>query len=223
MTKQHNTQPASASSFQQTEQYTKRWIKVLTGTLGTIVLLSSGVLSSVHSSPKMIPMQSNEHVALDRYLGVWYEIARKPNLKQNACRYDVTATYTLNENGHIHVVNRCYNQQGQKQEVVGEAFVVNTLSNNQLKVSFLPEIVRWIPVARGDYWILKIDDDYQTVLIGDPNRRTLSLLSRQPQVTPDVLKPYLDYAKTQGYDVSDLIYTIHSQAKITKDHFSVRK
>lgn len=92
--------------------------------------------------------------------------------------------------------------------------MVNEPLNSKLKVSFLPELIRWIPIARGDYWILKIDEDYQTVLVGEPKRRYLWVLSRQPHVDQAVLKHYLDYAKSQGYDIKDLIYTSQSQAKI---------
>ena len=33
-------------------------------------------------------------------------------------------------------------------------------------------------VARGDYWVLAVDDDYRTALVGNPNREYLWLLSR---------------------------------------------
>jgi apolipoprotein D and lipocalin family protein len=57
----------------------------------------------------------------------------------------------------------------------------------QINVSFLPEGVRWIPVARGDYWILKLDEDYQTVLVGEPSRKYLWVLSRVPNPKKDVI------------------------------------
>ena len=43
---------------------------------------------------------------LSRYVGVWYEIARLPNRFQTSCTGDVTATYTLLEDGTIEVKNR---------------------------------------------------------------------------------------------------------------------
>ncbi len=97
--------------------------------------------------------------------------------KINAER-NVSATYTLNENGNVTVDNRCYAQDGKLMQSIGEAFVQNPPFNSKLKVSFLPEAVRWLPVARGDYWILKIDDDYQTVLVGEPRRKYMWVLSR---------------------------------------------
>ena len=153
------------------------------------------------------PLAVVDKVELDRYLGVWYEIARKPMYFQNKCGSNVSATYTLNENGNVTVDNRCYAQDGKLMQSIGEAFVQNPPFNSKLKVSFLPEAVRWLPVARGDYWILKIDDDYETVLVGEPRRKYMWVLSRSPQPDQKVINEYLEYAKSVGYDLNDLIHT----------------
>ncbi len=60
----------------------------------------------------------------------------------------------------------------------GKLFVQNAPFNSKLKVSFLPEVIRWLPVGRGDYSVLKLDDDYQTALVGEPRRKYLWVLSR---------------------------------------------
>ncbi len=91
----------------------------------------------------------------------------------------------------------------------GEAFVQNVPSNSKLKVSFLPRIIRWLPVRRGDYWILKIDENYETVLVGEPDKKYMWLLSRSQQ--PEVVQEYLDYAESIGYDLSDVIKTKQTQ------------
>ncbi|MEG1794384.1 MAG: lipocalin family protein, partial [Rikenellaceae bacterium] len=98
-------------------------------------------------------------------------------------------------------------QDGKLMQSIGEAFVQNPPFNSKLKVSFLPEVVRWLPVARGDYWILKIDDDYETVLVGEPRRKYMWVLSRSPQPDQKVINEYLEYAKSVGYDLNDLIHT----------------
>lgn len=188
-------------------------MKLMKIAAGTAVLIALGAVSMAYAKPS--PLKPVEHVELDRYLGVWYELARKPMYFQNKCDYDVTATYTLNENGHVQVVNRCVGKLERKYESVGEAFVANPPLNSKLKVSFLPEAVRWIPVARGDYWILKLDEHYQTVLVGEPSRRYLWVLSRQPNPDQVVLQQYLDYAQSQGYDLSDIIYTQQRRLKPT--------
>ncbi|VEI13067.1 outer membrane lipoprotein Blc [Trueperella bialowiezensis] len=47
----------------------------------------------------------------------------------------------------------------------------------KLKVDFLPKFIRWIPFTSGDYWVLKLDPDYQIALVGTPNRENLWVLA----------------------------------------------
>ncbi len=177
--------------------------------LGGAVLVGLGMATMAYAEQK--PLHTVEKVELDKYLGVWYEVARKPLSFQKKCARDISARYTLNENGNVVVDNRCYDQEGKLSQSLGEAYVQNAPFNSKLKVSFLPEAVRWLPVGRGDYWILKLDEDYQTVLVGEPNRQYMWVLSRDTDVKPEVLNEYLDYAKSVGYDLSDLIQTPHTK------------
>ena len=56
----------------------------------------------------MLPdLKTVPSVDLRKYSGVWYEIARLPNKFQKDCASDVTADYTLQQDGKIKVVNRC--------------------------------------------------------------------------------------------------------------------
>lgn len=178
-------------------------------TIGGVVLVGLGLVTMTYAQSKSL--HAVDKVELDKYLGVWYEIARKPMYFENKCARDVTATYTLNENGNIVVDNRCYSKDGKLNQSIGEAFVQNAPFNSKLKVGFLPEAVRWLPVARGDYWILKLDEDYQTVLVGEPQRKYMWILSRSAHPDQGVVNSYLDYAKSVGYDLNDVIYTRHTQ------------
>ena len=192
-----------------TNDLPKAGFKLAKIAVGGAVLIGLGMATMAYAKNK--PLHTVEKVELDKYLGVWYEVARKPMYFQNKCDRDVSATYTLNENGNIGVDNRCYTKDGQLNQSIGEAFIKNAPFNTKLKVSFLPESVRWLPVGRGDYWVLKIDDAYQTVLVGEPRRRYLWVLSRSAQPDQAVVKEYLDYAQSIGYDISDVIYTKQTQ------------
>ena len=177
--------------------------------VGSAVLLGLGAATMAYAKNDSLP--TVEKVELDRYLGTWYEVARKPLTFQNKCDRDVTATYTLNENGNVNVDNRCIQKNGQVTQSVGEAYIQNAPYNTKLKVSFLPEFIRWLPVGRGDYWVLKLDDNYQTVLVGEPKRKYMWVLSRDPQLDQNVVNEYLQYAQSVGYDLSDVIHTKQSQ------------
>ncbi|NHB58175.1 lipocalin family protein [Acinetobacter shaoyimingii] len=172
---------------------------------GGAILVGLGAATMAYA--KNEPLATVEKVELDKYLGKWYEVARKPLYFQNKCDRDVTATYTLNENGNVDVDNRCYGKDGKLNQSVGEAFVQNAPQNSKLKVSFLPSAIRWLPVGRGDYWVLKLDENYQTVLVGEPKRKYMWVLSRTPHPDEQVVTEYLNYAKSVGYDLSDLIKT----------------
>ena len=192
-----------------TNHLPKAGFKLAKIVVGGAVLVGLGMATMAYAQTK--PLHVVEKVELDKYLGVWYEVARKPMYFQNKCDRDVSATYTLNENGNIAVDNLCYAQDGKLNQSSGEAFVQNAPFNSKLKVSFLPESIRWLPVGRGDYWILKIADDYQTVLVGEPKRKYMWVLSRSAQPDPAVVKEYLDYAQSVGFDLSDIIHTKQTQ------------
>ena len=145
------------------------------------------------------------HVDLNRYLGLWYEIARLPMWAEDYGARDITAEYALKDDGRIRVVNRCIAEDGQIEEAEGEAHVVEGSGNAKLEVTFLPKALRWLPFTKGDYWILKLDADYNVALVGTPDRKYLWLLARNAQLDGGTRLEYLDHAHLLGYDLDKLI------------------
>lgn len=161
---------------------------------------------NAHAQQNSTSIGSVKQVDLKRYAGQWYEIARLPMFFQRKCARDTLATYNLKPNGKVQVLNQCRKANGEIIQSEGEAVAVNA-ANSKLKVSFLPKGLKWLPFTKGDYWILKLDGNYQTALVGGPTHRYLWILSRNPQLDEQTLKTYLEEAREQGYDVSQLIYT----------------
>jgi apolipoprotein D and lipocalin family protein len=147
---------------------------------------------------------------IDRYLGTWFEIARLPMRHEPADYTDISATYSLQADGKVRVENRALDGKGYPQQSVGEATPVPGSGNAKLQVTFLPEGLRWIPFTKGDYWVLRIDHDYRTALVGGPDRRYLWLLSRTPQLDANIRDDFLSTARANGYDLADLIHTKHT-------------
>jgi apolipoprotein D and lipocalin family protein len=143
-------------------------------------------------------------VDLHRYAGLWHEQARLPNRFQKHCTGPVTAEYTPLPDGTVEVRNRCILSDGNFDEAVGSARVVLVAGQpgaGRLEVRFAPEWLGWLPAVWGDYWILKLDRDYQVALVGTPNRKYLWVLSRAPRLDDAALQAELDYARTLGFDV----------------------
>ena len=154
-------------------------------------------------------LQTVAQVDLARYLGTWYEIARKPMRHEDATARDITATYELDADGTIRVINSCIDAEGRVETAIGQAKTVDA-GNAKLEVSFLPRGLRWIPYTRGDYWILRLDDEYDTALVGEPERRYLWLLHRAPQLDAAAKNEWLEFARMRGYDLDDLVFPAQS-------------
>ncbi len=153
---------------------------------------------------------------LSRYLGRWYEICRLPLKYEDETATDITATYSLNEGGSVRVDNRCFDEDGEPSQALGEASPVDD-TNSRLKVTFLPEFIRWIPFTSGDYWVLKIDPAYQIALVGTPDRKNLWLLARSPDLPEATREEYLAEAQRQGFDLSALIAPVHTGREVTDE------
>ncbi|KAI4376741.1 hypothetical protein MLD38_014468 [Melastoma candidum] len=150
-------------------------------------------------------------VDLQKYMGRWYEIASFPSSFQPKNGVDTRATYTLNPDGTVHVLNETWND-GKRAYIQGTAYKADPKSDEaKLKVKFyLPPFLPLIPVV-GDYWILYLDPDYKVALIGQPSRRYLWILSRQPRLDEEMYNFLVQKAVEDGYDVSKLHKTPQSE------------
>ena len=149
------------------------------------------------------PVIAVNEVNLARYLGRWYEVASFPMFFQKRCLGDTTAEYALRPDGDIAVTNRCRTEDGFI-EANGRASVVASSGNARLKVSFF-----W-PFS-SDYWVIGLDADYRWAVVGNPNRKTLWILSRTPTLSEDDLLRAKATATAQGYDLASLRTTAQSE------------
>ncbi|MCR4158774.1 lipocalin family protein [Kerstersia gyiorum] len=152
-------------------------------------------------------MPTQQGVELDKYSGVWYEQARLPNWFQKACVGDVKAEYTIESDTTIGVTNTCRTADGSTKTATAEgrlASDVKPLNPAKLEVRFAPQWLSWLPMVWGDYWILKLEGDYQYSLVGTPDLKYLWVLSREQKADRQVVKSLLDYAETLGFPVSEI-------------------
>jgi apolipoprotein D and lipocalin family protein len=171
------------------------------------LLLGTACSSSQDESAKR-PLEAVPSVDLTRYMGTWYEIARYPNKFQKMCIGDVTANYTLLDDGTVRVVNRCRKETGEMTEAEGKA---RRLSNDdptsKLEVRFAPGWLSWLPFVWANYWVIDLADDYSYAVIGEPNRQYLWILSRTPKMEDATYEKILERLREKGYDTSALLKT----------------
>jgi len=142
------------------------------------------------------PLSQVAKVDINRYLGLWYEIARIDHSFQKGCVAS-TADYSLMPDGNIKVVNRCRKNspEGEIISVEGKAWAKESDTNAWLKVQFF-----W--PFRGDYIIIDLDEkDYQYAVVGHPSRDYLWILSRMPQMDDRIYRELLNKISKQGYNL----------------------
>ena len=167
-----------------------------------LALLLTGCASQV------APPATVGSVDLQRYQGTWYEQARLPMFFQRNCA-ESEAHYRLRDDGSVAVRNRCLTYDGEWQQAEGRAELQQAGQTDKLWVRFDNWFAQLFPnVARGDYWVLYLDQDYQHVLVGNPNREYLWLLSRTPQVSAETREQLLAEARARGYDTDALIWRV---------------
>ncbi|HRL22515.1 lipocalin family protein [Alcaligenes sp. SDU_A2] len=176
----------------------------LAGLASTFVLMLAGCSNEFSGAP---PLGTQKNVDLARYAGVWYEQARLPNRFQKQCVDNVQARYQLQGQGLL-VVNSCRNAAGQTEQAQAQGRLnPDTNDPARLQVRFAPQWLSGLPWVWADYWILRIDGDYDYALVGTPDRDYLWVLSRMPQADEARVQALLDYAAAQRFDVSNMIRT----------------
>ena len=137
---------------------------------------------------------------LNRYLGKWYEIARLDHSFERGLE-QVTAEYSLREDGGVTVVNRGFLPAENKwKEAEGKAFFVEEPGTGYLKVSFFGPFY-------GSYIIFELDrEKYQYAFVSGPDTSYLWLLARTPTVDQALLDRFVAQAQQLGFDTEDLIY-----------------
>jgi apolipoprotein D and lipocalin family protein len=156
------------------------------------------ILAACQGMPEQIkPVQNFE---LEKYLGKWYEIARLDHSFERGLD-NVTAEYSMREDGGVKVRNRGYSVKEQNwDDAVGKAYFVETKDQGYLKVSFFGPFY-------GSYVVFGLDQsDYQYAFISGPNHSYLWLLSRTPKLAPEIVDQFLQQAQAAGFDTSALIF-----------------
>ena len=146
-----------------------------------------------------------DELDLQRYQGRWHEVARLPNRFQDDCAGNVTADYTLRDDGRVDVVNRCLLGDGDWSVAEGVARRPDPDRPGELEVRFAPGWLSWLPWVWGDYHVIALDDDYGWAVVGAPSREYLWILSRSPRIEESLLERLIERAADQGFPTGDIV------------------
>ena len=164
-----------------------------------LAVLVAGPATADKYRDRSAPIEAVANFQLNRYLGLWYEIARFPNRFERGC-VGVTAEYRMRDDGKVAVINTC--RQGsltaEPEVIEGSATVKGP---GKLRVNF----VSWLPFAAGDYWVLYVDPNYQIAAVGEPKGNTGWVLARTASVSNSALAGALEALRANGYDTNQLV------------------
>jgi len=138
---------------------------------------------------------------LQRYLGEWHEIARLDHSFERGLS-QVTANYSLREDGGVKVINRGYDaKNNQWKEAEGKAYFVNRPDEAYLKVSFFGPFY-------GSYIVFELDkEQYQYSLVSGPDISYFWILARTPQLSDELKTSLVQKATARGFNTDKLIWS----------------
>lgn len=179
------------------KKFSKIALPVSLGLLGLFVLNSCSV--GIPDGATAV-----QNFQKEKYLGKWYEIARF-DFKFEKNMNNVTAEYSLKDNGFIKVDNKGYNYVKKEwKQSIGEARFVGNENEARLKVSFFK------PIWSG-YNVIDIDENYRYTLVAGNSLKYLWILSREKTIPENVKQRFLNKAKGIGYDTDKLIWVEHNK------------
>ena len=158
-------------------------------------------------------IQPIRNFQLNKYLGKWYEIARLDHSFERGLS-QVTANYSLREDGGINVINSGFSEDKQDwQTAEGKAYFVDDPETGHLKVSFFGPFY-------GSYVIFEVDQTgYQYAYITSYNKEYLWMLARTPVVKNEIINDFLRTAKAKGFDLEGLIFVEQAIPDIVKTNY----
>lgn len=172
------------------------------------------VLASAFATAWASPGKGTEPLPtldLPAYMGRWHQVALYPNRFQAHCLDSTTATYSLQEDGHVRVQNRCRTQNGwddaegiaRPREGV-ERRAAGVVAPASLEVSFLPWYLRWLGVGWGKYDVLQLGPGQQWVVVSEPTQEYLWVLARTPQLDTAQWAAVEALLRQRGFDLTRL-------------------
>ena len=183
----------------------KKFISILI--IFTFLINPLVISFAIADENKSLKVVSN--LDLNKFQGVWYEIAHNPWFPENNC-FAMIAHYKLIEDNKIEVTNICrkHGFDGDISKITGKAWLVDPIIKSKWEVQFI-----W-PFTL-DYWVIDLEENYNYAVIGEPDKENIWILSRKPIMEKGLLTKIIEKTKMKGYDLSNLILMPQDQSYST--------
>ena len=148
------------------------------------------LLAACQSRP---PMETVDHVDLERYMGDWYVIANIPTFLERGA-HNAVESYSLNDDGTIDTVFtfRQGGFDGDLKRYNPKGFV-RSEDNAEWGMQFI-----W-PI-KAEFLVIYLDDDYQHTVIGRTRRDYVWIMAREPAMPEADYQRILAFLDERGYD-----------------------
>lgn len=166
-------------------------------------LIFLGLLTAGFSScgvPAKLPPQRamQRHVDLKKFMGDWYVIAHIPTFIEKDA-YNAVENYQLTSDGTI-ATTFTFNQgslTGPLKTYKPRGFIHNRETNAEWRMQFV-----W--PFKGAYLITFLAADYQTTIVGVPDRKYVWIMARSKTLPAALYEEMVSMLKEKGHDVSKL-------------------
>ena len=166
------------------------------------IILSFFLISNIFANNFLEP----KDFSVQKFSGLWYEIARLENSYQEKCVAS-SVEYKILKNNTYDVYNRCFesNLDGKLIEYNGSAKKIQENNTSKLKM-------RYFLFFTKEYNIIYIND-YKTAVVSNNDFSNVWIMSRTPFINENELQLILEKLKTK-MNTSDLLFTkLHSKGK----------
>jgi apolipoprotein D and lipocalin family protein len=177
---------------------------------GTLLAAAFATLSATTASAQIeAPPVPVENLSIDRYSGLWHEMARYQNPMQPRGCVNPTAEYGYDDDGNIAIVNSCSDRRG---VITGTTLATAKQTDPTGKAMFS---IDYGDGQSDDYWVVAVAEDYSWSIVSVPQRDRLWILTREPVTGGPEMATLVAKARELGFDTNKLFYSQQGGINIT--------
>ncbi len=168
------------------------------------LLLNASSCKDSSNTNNCLPVTTDQSANAAEFLGTWYEHGSMRLFFSIGCACTQAVYSQSSTPGQITVNNSC-DRFGFNSDIEGFAYAPDANDFSKLKVSF-PSF----PGGEGDYWILYFDGQDGLMLVGNPDKDNLYILSKSQTIAQSDYDALLSIADDMCFDISKVKRTEQS-------------